>query len=536
MEFGKACEDLSWNHCTSTPQRSETNGFAERAVRRVKEGTSAVLLQPGLNEKWWADSMECKNYLRNIQDLLSDEKTPYERRFGQPFKGPIIPFGSLVEYHPITAKDQSRIHQFGNKVLPGLFLGYALHAERILKGDVLVADLEELETMDASEIYSKRLNAKEVIFHKQGEFIFPIADGRIKPPGGDQELRTSTLIREHPIRGESQREFLGESEASLPPLHDSFPDAGEAINDFWSMSGNFIRWTQSQALLAEIRIIPYSTEVHWRLNASMIIGISMGQEICLIIVQVSLNLFCWKRNLQTDICGPGGDWQNGKWHPGQTIYGQNSGRKWERMPSWRRSKSGRMKSTIWIMHENCEGSTSLTRRIRNSKRPSRILERSWKHQSLLLCVAKNMKNNKNCWSGASNKIKKQDLRAFWKLVNLQDCVWENHYQIIMKTILQEKVTIHYSIKIWFTNLFLCLKPWRFPQQKQQWTRTVKNWRKFSAWNLTKVRSKKEVIDEARTKGAKVHSPHWWTYVIWKMLNWRQSTKNTKVELYSEVIL
>ena len=39
--------------------------------------------------------------------------------------------------------------------------------------------------MDASEIYSKRLNAKEVIFPKQGEFIFPIADGRIKTPGGD---------------------------------------------------------------------------------------------------------------------------------------------------------------------------------------------------------------------------------------------------------------------------------------------------------------------------------------------------------------
>ena len=26
LEFGKACEDLSWNHCTSTPNRSETNG------------------------------------------------------------------------------------------------------------------------------------------------------------------------------------------------------------------------------------------------------------------------------------------------------------------------------------------------------------------------------------------------------------------------------------------------------------------------------------------------------------------------------
>ena len=128
LEFGKACEDLSWNHCTSTPHRSETNGIAERAVRRVKEGTSAVLLQSGLNESWSADSMECYTYLRYVTDLLSDGKTPYERRFGQPFKGPIIPFGSLVECHPITANCQSRIHQFGKKILPGLFLGYALYA------------------------------------------------------------------------------------------------------------------------------------------------------------------------------------------------------------------------------------------------------------------------------------------------------------------------------------------------------------------------------------------------------------------------
>ena len=134
LEFGKACEDLSWSHCTSTPHRSETNGLAERAVRRVKEGTSAVLLQSGLNESWWADSVECYTYLRNVTDLLSDGKTPYERRFGQPFKGPIIPIGSLVEYHPITAKDQSRIHQFGKKVLPGLFLGYALYAGGNLEG------------------------------------------------------------------------------------------------------------------------------------------------------------------------------------------------------------------------------------------------------------------------------------------------------------------------------------------------------------------------------------------------------------------
>ena len=106
---------------------------------------------------------------------------------------------------------------------------------------MMVADIEELETMDASGIYSKRLSAKEVVFlPHNGNFKFPGADGRIKFVGGDQDLRTSTLIREHPLRGESRRDFLGESEGSLPPPQDSFPDAGGAINDFWSMSGNFI--------------------------------------------------------------------------------------------------------------------------------------------------------------------------------------------------------------------------------------------------------------------------------------------------------
>ena len=163
-------------------------------MRRVKEGTSPVLLQSGLNERWWADSMECYTYLRNVTDLLSDGRTPYERRFGEPFNGPIIPFGSLVEYYLISAKDQSRIHQFGEKDLPGLFFGYALYAGGIWKGDILVAVIEELETMDASEIYSERLIAKEVLFPtKNGKFIFPAADGRINLSGRDQELRTPTL-------------------------------------------------------------------------------------------------------------------------------------------------------------------------------------------------------------------------------------------------------------------------------------------------------------------------------------------------------
>ena len=49
-------------------------------------------------------------------------------------KEPIFPFGSLVDCHAFTAKDQSRIHQFGKKVLPGLFLGHAMYAGGNLEG------------------------------------------------------------------------------------------------------------------------------------------------------------------------------------------------------------------------------------------------------------------------------------------------------------------------------------------------------------------------------------------------------------------
>ena len=168
------------------------------------------------------------------------------------------------------------------------------------------------------------------------------------------------------------------------------------------------------------------------------------------------------------------------------LYGQNSGSNWEEMPSWRWGKSGHMKSLTSIMHENCEGSISLTLRTRNSKKPSRMLARNWKHQWLPLCLVK-------LWKivGVVHPTKlKQNLRVFWKLMNPQEYVWEIRYRIIMKTILQEKVKIHYSTTIWFTSLFLCLKLWKFLQQRQQWIKNGRNWRKSEVrkrWSMKQGR-------------------------------------------------
>ena len=109
----------------------------------------------------------------------------------------------------------------------------------------MVADIEELEEMDASDIYSKKdSNAKEVSTpQRSGNFIFPVADGTVKICGGEQRLRTSTLNGERPERGEEQDNLRGESDGvSSPTPHqdDSARDDAEAKTDFSSITGDFI--------------------------------------------------------------------------------------------------------------------------------------------------------------------------------------------------------------------------------------------------------------------------------------------------------
>ena len=112
-------------------------------------------------------------------------------------------------------------------------------AEGIWNEDPLTADLEELEKMNASEIYPRRVNANEVLSSQNGEeFVFPIADGTSKFPGGDYEFREPTLGREQTLRSEeSHTEIQSESEEPRPT---ELTDDAVARKDFWSIHGDFI--------------------------------------------------------------------------------------------------------------------------------------------------------------------------------------------------------------------------------------------------------------------------------------------------------
>ena len=148
----------------------------------------------------------------------------------------------MVEYHPISAKDILRVHQFGTKVLSEKILSYVFCAEEIWNGNILNEVCKELEQMDRSELHVRRLYAKEVLTSMKGEtFIFPVADGTVKVSGRDRYLRTSFLIRDSPDRREERKNLR---EISVGFYSTSWQDTtwydDEAKNDFWSISGDFI--------------------------------------------------------------------------------------------------------------------------------------------------------------------------------------------------------------------------------------------------------------------------------------------------------
>ena len=97
-----------------------------------------------------------------LRTLVQTRKTLYERRFGELFDGPMPFFGSKIECHPISAKDEARPHQFGKEVLSGIFKGHALCAAWNLKGDILVAGVTGINNKLELQKYTSKDSTQKV--------------------------------------------------------------------------------------------------------------------------------------------------------------------------------------------------------------------------------------------------------------------------------------------------------------------------------------------------------------------------------------
>ena len=114
-----------------------------------------------------------------------------------------------------------------------------------------------------------------------------------------------------------------------------------------------------------------------------------------------------------------------------------------------------------------------------------------------------MKSNKNCGSGASNKNKTKLACILEASESARLRIKEslpNHHQDHIAGRGNNSLQ-HYNLVQKFIPMPQAMK---IPAAKAAVDREWEKLEKISAWNLTKVRSKNEVIEEARTKGAKVH--------------------------------
>ena len=372
--------------------------------------------------------------------------------------------------------------------------------------------------MDASEIYSKRLNAKEVIFPKEKrEFIFPIADGRVKPLGGYQDLKTYTLIRQRPIRGKRHIDFLGESEGSLPPPQDSFPDAGEAINDFWSMSGNF-----KNRHHVEPRVKLYSPREGSFPIPLKYIDVSRTTHTNLDVKQERRIDDYWNIDGSRDLSAPWTGFtqftlldekplQGYMWSGRSLIRKQLTSRPdhllpeiWKTMGTNAKLKEKQKWSNEKLHLENARKLRGIYFFDPEDKEFKETIKNARKKLETSVAPATPCKiMKKNCGSGASNKIKTRlacileaaestRLRMGESLPNHH----EDHIAGKGDNSLQHCNLVHKFIPM--------PQAMKIPAAKAAVDKEWEKLEKISAWNLTKVRSKSEVIDEARTKGAEVH--------------------------------
>ena len=291
------------------------------------------------------------------------------------------------------------------------------------------------------------------------------------------------MIREHPIRGEGHVDFLGESEGSPPPPpQDSFPDAGEAINDFWSMSGNFIFRHH-----VETRVKLYSPREESFPIPLKYIDVSSTTQTSLDVMQEGRVDDYWNidgsRDLSASSTGftqftlldektPDGYMWSGRrltkrqatsrpdhlWPELWTKLGRNA--KLREKQKWSIEKpkldnARRLRGIYFIDPEDME--------LKEISKKTQ--EENWKHQWLPQCLARHARRARMGGPVARLMISNQNLRVSWKPVSPQGCVRKNLFQIIMKTISQEEGTNslqHYNL---VHKFILCFQAMKIPAAK-----------------------------------------------------------------------
>ena len=326
--------------------------------------------------------------------------------------------------------------------------------------------------------------------------------------GGDQDLRTSTLVRHRPIQGQSNIDFLGESEGSFPQPHDSLPVAGEAMNDFWSMSGSFIYRHHVEPRVAlyspreesfpiPLKYIDVTRTTHTNLDVKLEKRIDDYWNI-----DGSRDLSDpWTGFTQftlLDEKAPDGY----TWSGGRLTRKQLTSRPdhlwpelWKSMGKNAKLKEKQKWSEEKIHLDNARKLRGIYFIDPEDKEFKETIKNARKKLETSVAPAMPCKIMKNCGSGGSDKNKTKlacileaNESTRMRMGNSEPHNHEDHIAGKGETSLQ-----HYNLVRKFIPMPQAMK---IPAAKAAVDKEWEKLEKISAWNLTKVKSKKQVIKEA----------------------------------------
>lgn len=127
-EIDKLLSDLGIIHELSCPFTPEQNGRVERDMRTLSEAVGTVLIESGLEKKFWAEAMAYVVCTLNFVSKSSVEnKTPYELFYQkEPYNvKQLKQFGTKV----IVQVPKEKRKKFDPKGQEGIFIGYEMHTK-----------------------------------------------------------------------------------------------------------------------------------------------------------------------------------------------------------------------------------------------------------------------------------------------------------------------------------------------------------------------------------------------------------------------
>ena len=172
-ELLSALKDLKWRHVLSKEYISKSNAIAERSIRSVLEGARVNLHQAGLHHMYWPHAARHWCMMQNVMSRTGSD-TPWKIRFGENFKGPLIPFGCHIDYwngpRKRRVKDGLKFEATSSE---GIFMGYAIHPEFMWKEEFFVASLKQL----IDNAFDEPAQIMRVIkINRVDDIVFPLSN------------------------------------------------------------------------------------------------------------------------------------------------------------------------------------------------------------------------------------------------------------------------------------------------------------------------------------------------------------------------